>query len=157
MFKQPDQVDMGIIGYLRQDGRMPNTKIAKNRGISEGSVRRRIRRMTSESLIHVTAIVDHAMLGYMVEAVIAIQADPTKMTEVARKLSELAAVRYVGIAVGDYNIMVSACFTSNEELLGFLTGEIGRLDGISRTRTFLMLDVTKHGYDWSPLLRGKAG
>jgi len=156
MSKWPDEIDMGIIGYLREDGRMPNTRIAKNLGISEGSVRRRIRRMTGEGLIRVVAFVDHSMLGYAVEAVIAIQADPTKITEVADKLMELSAVRYVGIAVGDYNIMVSACFKSNQELLGFLTGEIARLDGVSRTRTFLMLEVTKHGHDWAPVLKQSA-
>ncbi|MFC2059195.1 Lrp/AsnC family transcriptional regulator [Chloroflexota bacterium] len=152
MSKWPDQTDMGIIGYLRQDGRMPNTKIAQNLGISEGSVRRRIRRMTGENLVRTVAFVDHARLGYTVEAVISIQADPTKATEVAKKMTEFPQVRYVGIAVGEYDIIATACFRSNQELLSFLTGEIARLDGITRTQTSLILDVMKHIHDWAPMM-----
>jgi len=152
MFKQPDQVDMDIIGYLRQDGRMPNTKKAKNMGISEGSVRRRIRRMTSENFIRTVAVVDHEMLGYKVEAIISIQADPTKATSVAKKLTEFSEVRYVGVAVGEYDIIATACFKSNQELLSFLTGELTSLSGVTRTQTSLILDVKKHVHDWVPIL-----
>ncbi|MFC2058510.1 Lrp/AsnC family transcriptional regulator [Chloroflexota bacterium] len=138
---------MKIIALLREDGRMPNTGIAKSLGISEGSVRRRISRMNREGLTRISTFVNQGMLGYEVDAVIAIKADPTEVKDVAEAIVKLPEVRYVGIAVGEYDIMVSACLKSNSELLSFLTGTIGKIQGITRTQTFMILDVMKHDYE----------
>ncbi|MFC2058119.1 Lrp/AsnC family transcriptional regulator [Chloroflexota bacterium] len=151
MRKHPDDLDMKIINLLREDGRMPNTRIAKRLGVSEGSVRRRIGRMNKEDLIRIAAFVNQEMLGYEVNAVIAIKADPAKVTGVANILVKQPEVKYIGVAVGEYDIMVSACFKANSELLGFLTDTVGKIKGITRTQTFMILDVLKHAHDWVPM------
>ena len=44
-----DQTDCKIIELLQEDGRMPNTMIAKKLGISEATVRSRLNRLTKKN------------------------------------------------------------------------------------------------------------
>ena len=152
MKRWPDQIDVNIIRLLRSDGRMPNTEIAQNLGISEGSIRRRIGRMISERLVRIVALTDPSILGYELEALVALEVSPVNVRDIAEKVAELPEVRYVGISTGPYDILISACFKSNGQLLDFLAGKIATLEGVKRIQTHIILDVAKHGYDWVPEL-----
>jgi len=58
-----DQTDCKIIELLQQDGRMPNTMIAKKLGISEATVRSRLNRLTKEEYIQIVAVSNPLKLG----------------------------------------------------------------------------------------------
>ena len=53
-----DELDLRIIGLLQQDARSSNRRIAAELGVSEGTVRTRIRRMEDERIIRIQAISD---------------------------------------------------------------------------------------------------
>ena len=48
-----DETDWAIIGLLRENGRLPNTEIAKGLKISEAAVRKRLKRLIDEEIIRV--------------------------------------------------------------------------------------------------------
>ncbi|MFC1973879.1 Lrp/AsnC family transcriptional regulator [Chloroflexota bacterium] len=152
MNKALDELNIKIVSELRREGRMPNTEIAKKLNLSESTVRKRIHRMIEQDLIRPIVLVNHSILGYKVEAAIAIQTEPSKLKEVAKSIAELSEVRFVCIAAGEYNIAAQARFKTNEEFSEFLTEKIGQLDGITRIQTSLILNIVKYAYEWSPLL-----
>ena len=48
-----DELDSKIIHLLKQDGRMPNTDIAKKLKISEATIRKRLRKLIGHDIIKV--------------------------------------------------------------------------------------------------------
>lgn len=150
MSKMPDKIDKKIIEQLRFDGRMPNTEIAKKLGVSEGTVRRRIHAMIGQGLIRAAAIVDPAVLGYNVFALITIQTVPSRGKEVAQRIAELPEVHAVSLLAGEFDMIASAYFKSNTDLADFLTEKMAYISGISRTETLIILDVVKDGSNWAP-------
>ena len=43
-----DELDRKIVGILQQDGRASNAKIARQLGVSEGTIRRRLKRLIED-------------------------------------------------------------------------------------------------------------
>jgi Lrp/AsnC family transcriptional regulator for asnA, asnC and gidA len=56
--EHPDQTDRAIIFRLQYNGRTPFTDVAAALGISEGSVRRRVRRLTEVGVLQTVDIVE---------------------------------------------------------------------------------------------------
>ena len=77
-----DDLDRKIINILGQRGRAPNAHIARDVGVSEGTVRRRLKRLINEKIITVVAQPDPRKLGYESEALIGVQVDPDKIDAV---------------------------------------------------------------------------
>ena len=54
--KKIDKIDCRMIELLQKDGRISNTEIAKQIGISEGTVRTRLNRLIKEEYIQIVAV-----------------------------------------------------------------------------------------------------
>ena len=57
-----DELDGKIIAMLERDGRASNARIARDVGVSEGTVRRRLKRLINEQIINVIASVSYTHL-----------------------------------------------------------------------------------------------
>ena len=68
-----DELDRKIIALLQMDGRASNAKIAREVGVSEGTVRRRLRRLIQEDVVNVVAVPNLEKLGYATTALIGLQ------------------------------------------------------------------------------------
>ena len=62
--KKLDRVDCKLIRLLQTDGRMPNNAIAQELGISEYTVRRRLKRLLDSGTIRIVAVADPIVLGF---------------------------------------------------------------------------------------------
>lgn len=138
-----DELDRSIIAILQVDGRASNAKIARQVGVSEGTVRRRLRRLVVDQVIKVIAVPHPAKMGYNTIALIGIQADPNKVDEASAKLSELEEARYVAITTGSYDIFIWVALGSAEELGHFLRQKVGTIPGVRRSETFVNLVIRK--------------
>ncbi|MDA0677424.1 MAG: Lrp/AsnC family transcriptional regulator [Chloroflexi bacterium] len=141
-----DALDRKIISLLESNGRASNARIARDVGVSEGTVRRRLKRLIQDSIINVVALPDPSKLGYNSEAIIGVQVDPDQVDAVAEKLSKLQHTRWVAVTTGTYDVFAWATLPSAEELGIFLREKIGVIQGVRRTETFVNLAVTKREY-----------
>lgn len=141
-----DELDKKIISILQRDGRSSNARLARHVGVSEGTVRRRLKRLVQSEIIHVVAIPNPAKIGYKAEAIIGIRVDPDKTEQVARDLAKLNPVSWVEVTTGAYDIFVGVALPSAEDLGTFLTTEVGVITGVNRTETFVTLSVKKRGF-----------
>ena len=141
-----DELDTKIIALLQEDGRASNAGIAREVGVSEGTVRRRLRRLVDEGYVRVVAMLDPARMGYSSEALIAVQVDPDKTDMVTDDLAQLEEVSWVSITTGAYDIFAWATLQSAEALGVFLRTKVGTIPGVRRTDTFVNLAVKKRGY-----------
>ena len=138
-----DELDLKIIGILQADGRAPNAKIARAVGVSEGTVRRRLRRLIKDDIVHVVAVPNLEKMGYGTTALIGLETGPGKSDAVAERIADLDEAHYVVVATGPYDVFVWTALESAESLGNFLRTQIGVIDGVQKTQTFVTLSTKK--------------
>jgi Lrp/AsnC family transcriptional regulator for asnA, asnC and gidA len=141
-----DELDRKIIALLQVDGRASNAKIAREVGVSEGTVRRRLRRLIQDDVVKVIAVPNLEKMGYATTALIGLQTSPGRSDSVAQALARLEEVHYVAITTGAYDIFVWAGLESAEALGVFLHTKVGGIEAVQRTETFVNLSIKKRTY-----------
>ena len=141
-----DPLDNQIIDILRKDGRASNASIARELDLTEGTVRRRLKRILDEDYVHVTVLMDAGKMGYVSEALVGVQVDPDKLDEVSRHIADLSEVGWVALTTGTYDVFAWTALPSPEALGVFLRTRIGTIPGVRRTETFVNLSVMKRGH-----------
>ena len=140
-----DELDSKIITVLQRDGRASNALIAREVGVSEGTVRRRLRRLLDEEYISVIAMLDAEKMGLNSESLVAVQVDPDKIDSVAEDLANLDEIGWVAVTTGSYDLFAWATLQSSEALGVFLREKVGIIPGVRRTETFVNLSIKKRG------------
>lgn len=143
-----DGVDRQIIQAFRFGGRLTNAQVAREVGVSEGTVRRRINLLEEAGVLSFVAITDPRKIGLLVDTLIGVTTDSDKVHEVAEGLALLPEVRYVGIAMGTFDIWVGALFPSVDDWMEFRATRLAQMPGIRRAETFQITKVLKRTYDW---------
>lgn len=141
-----DELDRRIVAILQADGRASNAKIAREVGVSEGTIRRRLKRLIQQGLITVTAVVEPSKLGFQTEALIGVQVDPNRLDAAATDLSKFREVSQVSVATGAYDLFAWVNVRNADELGTFLKTKVGSVTGVRRTETFVILGTPKRGY-----------
>lgn len=141
-----DELDRKIISLLQTNGRASNAQVARQLSVSEGTVRRRVRRLIRQGIIRVVAVPDPEKLGFGTVALIGLQVDPDKIDRVADQLATLKETQYVAITTGAYDIFIWVSLGSAEELGIFLRTKVGTVPGVRRTETFVNLAIKKRTY-----------
>ena len=136
-----DDLDNQIIEILGLDGRMSNASIARNLGVSEGTVRRRLNILKDQGIINIKVVLNPNYLASETEAIIGIQVDLPVIREVVLKLNEIEEIRWVNITSGSFDIFVNVSTKSLSDLLVLLQNKIGKIDGVKKIETFTTLDV----------------
>ena len=141
-----DELDRRIIQILQVNGRASNARIARDVGVSEGTVRRRLKTLVNDGVIKVVALPNPEVLGYDTEALVGIQVDPDKFDELAGLLVELKESFWVAVTTGSFDIFCWVILPTSEELGNFLKAVVGTIPGVRRTETFVSLSVRKRNY-----------
>lgn len=143
-----DQTDRAIISILQENSRTSNTEIAKRLGVSEGTVRNRLRKLLDNDVIRNIAVINPATLGYTIHVILGIQVAYAHMTEVAETLRGMESVHFVGYSSGRYDIMAIAFFRDAEEQVNFYTEQLAKIDGVVRFESFHILRMLQTRYLW---------
>ena len=141
-----DELDTQIIKILQKDGRSSNAGIAREVGVSEGTVRRRLKRLIREEYIQVLALPDPAKMGNNSEALVGVQVDPDKVDQVAEDLASLDEINWVAVTTGSFDIFAWTTLPSAEALGIFLRTKVGVIPGVRRTETFVNLASKRRSY-----------
>ncbi len=141
-----DAIDRQIIAALNEDGRAANAKIAKKVKVSEGTVRRRLKKLTSDKTIDIVTVQDPQKMGYQSEVLIGVQVEPDMLEEVATRMAEFKYTTLVSITTGTYDVFAWATLPNAESLGEFIRDHVGKTPGVQRTETFVSLGVRKRTY-----------
>ena len=136
---QPDDTDWKIISILKR-GDVPNNTIARKLGVSEGTVRARLKRLKEAGILQVRALINPDVLANKQLVIVAVRVAESKLLE--RKAEELAGlenVLSVSIASGRYDLIAEVLLDSNRGLVRFLTEELSTIEGILASESFIML------------------
>jgi Lrp/AsnC family transcriptional regulator for asnA, asnC and gidA len=143
-----DAIDRAIIAALQEDGRMPFSQMAERLGVSPGTVRQRLQRLTERGVLQIVAVTNPLKIGYHTMALIGVKADGHRLQEIARQIAAFDEVIYLTICSAAYNLLVEVVCLDNSHLLTFLTGKLYSVEGVRDTETFIYLDIVKEIYSW---------
>lgn len=138
-----DNLDKLIIEELQQDGRAAFVDLADKLGISEGTIRKRFKKLVLNDVIKVVGVPNLSELGYGFVAVMCFQVKIDKLRKVAEQLINNYHVCYILFVTGRYDLMAIVITKSSEALSAFIEKEIFSIPGIIKTETFISLDIIK--------------
>jgi DNA-binding Lrp family transcriptional regulator len=141
---QLDDLDRQLIEVLARDARVSNRKIAVDLGVTEGTVRGRIKRLQQDGLISFTAITSFGLADSARMAFIGVQAEVSDVREVARKIADLTQVNAVMLTMGRFNILAICLFDELEDLVGLASDQILALPGVHHVETSIAVRTIKY-------------
>jgi Lrp/AsnC family transcriptional regulator for asnA, asnC and gidA len=147
-----DELDLAIIDFLRKDGRMSYTQIARELGVTEGTVRNRVAGLQDAKVIQIIGLTDPHRLGYEAPAMIGVSIQPPHLEEAAKAISSMPEVSYLIMVSGEFDLFVEVLCRDREHLATFLRQELQTVIGIQRTETFMILHTYKMALGAQPLL-----
>jgi len=141
-----DETDVEILKALTLDARLSSRQIAKQCGVSIGTVLSRIKRMENERIIRgYSALLDHEKLGYELTVVSEITVSKGRLLEVENEIARLPNVCCVYDVTGLIDAIIIAKFKNREEL-GKFTKRLLTIPFVERTNTHVVLTSIKEDF-----------
>jgi Lrp/AsnC family transcriptional regulator, regulator for asnA, asnC and gidA len=141
-----DDLDRAILRQLEEDGRRAFREIARTLSTSEATVRARVKRMQDLEILRIVAFADPARLGNQQLALVMLNVDPHRHTEVVAALTALPQISYVSTLLGRADICAEVGSANNVELWEFLNTQINTIEGVRSVETMSVLHVHKLRY-----------
>lgn len=141
-----DDLDHKLISLLMEDASQTNAALARELGVSDGTVRNRIQRLIDLGVMQIVAIIDPWKVGRRLQVHIGIHAEPGQLHDLVEALQALEETTYVGYATGEYDCIVVAALASEEDLFRFLTQRLTVLPGLRSLRTSVILKAVKRTF-----------
>jgi Lrp/AsnC family transcriptional regulator for asnA, asnC and gidA len=149
-----DALDQRIVDHLARDARTSNRAIAEALGVTEGTVRARIKRMQDEGQIRITALTNIRKLANPSLAFIWIAVERShQCREVAAALAAHPQIGFVGVMVGRFDILAITMVQTAGQLSEFLHSTVHRVPGVRHTECSLGARFVKHDYRISRIVR----
>lgn len=142
MSEELTPLDRELIRILQDNGRAPFTQIAREVGITEKTVRKRVGDLVARGVIHIVAVTDPRLLGYDALALVGVKLDHRRpVGEVAAELAQIGAVDYVVVATGRFDLLVEVLAADMSALATVIQQEVLSVQGIAGSETFPYLSL----------------
>ena len=129
-----DDTDKEILQVLSDNARIPFLTVAKQLGLSESTIRKRVSKLEDGGIIKKYSVVlEPAKMGYGSVAIVGIDVVPEKFLDVSKKLTKFDNIKFVANTTGDHMIMTEIWMDKASELRDFISDKIEKMDGVTRT------------------------
>ncbi len=132
-----DEINLAIIRHLK-DGRIPFKKIADALGVSEGTVRTRVRKLMDEGILEIAGLVDPEALPDLSVVMVGVKVKDMDLVKKGEEFSKLRGVTSVCVVTGRYDLLVTVLLTSDFNMLRFYTEEVSTIDKVSSVESFVV-------------------
>lgn len=139
-----DDLDRQLIDILSNDARVSNRKIAADLGVTEGTVRGRIKRLQQDRLIAFTAITSFGLENSTKMAFIGVLSEVEKVQELAKQISEISMINAVMITMGRFNILAICLFNELDTLHSVASEQILAIPGVHHVETSIAVKTVKY-------------
>ena len=135
-----DELETKIILALQKDARTPFKSIAKDLGVSEGTISNRVNRLTQQGILKLEARVNPFVLSSKVAALLGINLKHRTHAKAVKAIQALPNVNAVWVTTGKYDIFVEVLADSINDLNDFLFDRgFNNIKEIEFTETHIML------------------
>ncbi|MEM0027759.1 MAG: HTH-type transcriptional regulator LysM [Ignisphaera sp.] len=132
-----DDLDLKLLKLLKENARTPYSRLAKELGISESAVRKRISKLVKTGIIKKMTI--EYELENEVKAIILVKTQPPiPVPEVSKNILKIPGVEAVYELTGEYDIL-AIIRASGVEMINKFIDEIRTIPGVISTYTMIVL------------------
>ena len=147
MRERLDSTDFTIIGLLQKDGRMPSSEIAKQTGVSEATVRYRLKKLIDGGFIQIVAAGNPIKLGFGIAANIGVYTERLHIEAIITELKKIRRLSYIAQMTGEPTIELETFVESIDDLHQLLS-QIESIKGIKSIETSFIRRIIRERYDW---------
>lgn len=144
-----DGLDRRIVLELQLDGRMPFTRVAENLGVSEGTVRQRVARLTRSKVLKFVADADPHDFG-LVEVYLGMRIQGPALERAVQQITAIPEIPYAAVCSGTFDILCEVICRDNDDLLRLLQ-EVRKIPGVSHIETLTVLKIQKEDWRYTAL------
>lgn len=143
------QLNWSIISLLQEDGRLAFSTIAEKLGVSEGTIRNRVKQLRDDNVMNVGATVLPQAFGYTWNSIVFIKvAAGAHVDEVGERLAAIAEVYYVVQLSGRFDLGVASYHRDREHFRQFLAEHFYAQPDIASFEPNINLKVYKMKLRW---------
>ena len=134
-----DNTDLRIAAALAKDGRMPNSEIARRLGVSEGTVRQRLKKLVDAGILKIQAMVNSEEVPKLYPVLIGMKLEGREIERFAEQINQFPEVQRTMIVTGRYDILISLLLDSHHDLVDFITTKLWKVPGVRDSETYICL------------------
>ncbi|SHO49988.1 Lrp/AsnC family transcriptional regulator [Desulfopila aestuarii] len=142
-----DRTDRRILNILQENGRITNSKLAGEIGISPPAMLERVKRLEASGMIRqYAALVDREKAGFGLLAIIIISVslnNITSLKEVKRQLMALEEMQECFQLTGDVDFLLKVAVRDMPSYTRFINDKLTAIPGIQNIRTSFVLETLK--------------
>lgn len=142
-----DKTDIKILNILQEDGRITNTKLAKQIGISPPAMLERVRRLESSGMIDkYVALLNREKAGFKLLAIIIVKLSLHQISSlqtVKENLTELDEVLECLQLTGDVDFLLKVAIKDMNTYTEFVNNKLSSIPGIQNIKTSFVLASLK--------------
>ena len=141
---------------MSSDASISIPRLSEKINVNTSVVYSRIRRLVKKKLIErFTIIVNDAELGYSVKALTGINIDTKKRDHIIEKLFSIDGVREIAEVTGRFDVLVTMYSKSLDQMHKIVSEEIGRIDGIQSSESFIEMKSRMKAMPYMPTKNGE--
>ena len=140
-----DDTDRAILRELQEDGRRSFRAIARSVGVSEGTVRTRVRRLEDAGALRILAFVDPSRLGHSVLAGVLVRCETESLNAFTDPVVAMPEVTYASSLLGRADFYIQVICADNDALWDVVR-RVRAITGVRETETLLEMQVHKFTY-----------
>lgn len=146
-----DDLEMGIIDILRENGRATNLEIAERLGVTAATVSSRIKRLEESRAMRVVAVSDFAAHGFEILLAVGVKVAGRDIDAVIAELAALPEVFSINMMNGRFDLELLVALRSFDEIGVFLTDHVAHIEGIAAIDAGVAYDIVKFEFNVAPL------
>lgn len=141
-----DEIDRRIIDRLFADVRVSNRQVARELGVTERTIRVRMKRLIDSGAIRFTALVNLSQAGRRLAFLWIDTANRKDVRAVLGALERIESLNYISTLFGRADILVLAMFQDRDELDRLIHEQIYRINGVARVTQSVCERFIKHDH-----------
>lgn len=145
-----DETDEKILALLSQEGRASNRAIGRALDLSEGAVRKRLRRLTEAEAISYGLLVDIEVTGLQAFGWLYVAAEPRHAKDVLRHIAQLNVCSLVARTTGAWNV-TAYLYNQTDLTMADAIQAIAQQTGVTATRFRKAISHPAHRFGYAAL------
>jgi Lrp/AsnC family leucine-responsive transcriptional regulator len=135
-----DETDRRILKLLSEDARLSSRALAREIGMSPGTISERITRLEHEGvLLGYRAQIDQSVLGVGMVAIVGLRTTQAALQDAIATLAEIDEVDKVYVVTGAWDLMVVIRVRDHNHLSEVLFDRIWRTAGFQQSETMIVM------------------
>jgi Lrp/AsnC family transcriptional regulator for asnA, asnC and gidA len=143
---QLDDLDLGILAQLQDEGRRSYREIGKRLGVTAATVRARLLALMEAGVVQVVAVPNPWRLGAGFLAVLALDVESRHAREAAAHLQERDEVTWLATCVTGCDVICEVALGDPKEFARFREDVLAALPGFRSVEVFLQSEMHKLRY-----------